>query len=232
MNNRCVLKDCQPILEENKRYFALSLLYKKNSLPKEALAIWRELICAKIIDIDFPGSLFVIDYLIKLNDAHLIWQHADHILRRDPNNGIKVFTDRNDNLFDFNQVLNYVSIFGTKTRKTYLEVYIEDKSKSNIVHMELSILYMEQIILLADKDILDETALTHSKSLEYFSFYQFLTLQKDPLSQARIMFFNFIVDKCEADMELLVNRLLEYLEYGNLYFEQLAIAIKVINYLT
>lgn len=224
--NSCNIQDCKLVLEENGRFFVLSLLYKRDKLSKEALEIWRRISCGEIIDKDFPGLGFVIDYLISLNDAQLVWKYADHIMRRDPINGMKIFTGRNDQLFDFQQTLAYISLFGTRSRKIFLETYKKEKEKIKSIHKELALIYFQDILEFYDKELLDHTRMLHVKSFDELTFHQFLVTQKDPFSIARLKFYDFVVDECAADMTQLVGSLKEHRELECLYFEQLALAIK------
>ncbi|KAK3103798.1 hypothetical protein FSP39_021971 [Pinctada imbricata] len=149
----CDLKDCVEWLEKFHRYHALALLYKYHSDHDKALHIWQRLVNKEIEDEVFPGLNFVIEYLSNLNDHELVWKYIDWVLTKDPENGVKIFTERPQNELPSERlrpetVIDYLHRF-PKAVISYLEYLVfQKKLEKEKYHTHLAVLYLDTVLKL------------------------------------------------------------------------------------
>lgn len=117
----CTLERCKPILLRHEKYYILSLLYRHHQKPEKALDIWTKIASGELVDVEFEGISVIVDYLQKLNDKELIARFGGWVLRNDPARGIQIFIHRQDNLFEFKEVLEIMSGVGDRAKREYLE---------------------------------------------------------------------------------------------------------------
>ncbi|KAJ3320254.1 transforming growth factor, beta receptor associated protein 1 [Boothiomyces sp. JEL0866] len=223
--NHCNTTEFESFLEKHKKFYALSLIYKKQNLSKNVLDLWIKITLGEYVDPDFKGISEIVDYLKVLDDKDVVLKYSNWVLRRDPSRGI--FTQRNDNLFGNEEVLDYLETFGSKARRKYLEHLILEKSVNDIsLNTKLATIYLEDVIRLSTPALVEETENLFLHSENYISFINFLERRRDPFCLAKLHFFHFTKNS-EVDhtaiLDLLKSQPLPY------YFEKLALIIKEKN---
>ncbi|XP_063956642.1 transforming growth factor-beta receptor-associated protein 1-like isoform X1 [Lytechinus pictus] len=90
-------EDSRDYLHRFGRHHALALLHKYQGDSEQAMVIWSRLVDGDIADETFPGLGYVIDFLSSLSDHELVWRYVDWVMRKEPENATKIFTDRPEN---------------------------------------------------------------------------------------------------------------------------------------
>lgn len=109
------------MLLEHKKYFVLSLLYKKIDDHIKMLDIWTQIASGEVYDPDFGGIDLIVDHLKSLSDKEIVFRYGSWVLSRDPTKGVQIFIDRCDDLFKYEQILTFLQSFGASARKEFLE---------------------------------------------------------------------------------------------------------------
>ncbi|KAI8897077.1 CNH domain-containing protein [Globomyces pollinis-pini] len=223
-SNNALLEECTTFLMDHSRYYALSLMHKSHNDSAETLDLWIKLASGDLTDPEFLGFSLIIDYLIELSDKELVLRYSNWVLRRDPTKGVKIFTDRKDNLFESEAVLVYLESFGSKPKQTYIEyLVLKQHNKDPQLHTQLAIVYLERIIRFTTEDILqelDQLFIEHGP--RKVSYVEFLNARGDPICIAKLQFYHFLYNskliKIEEIKKILDNE-------GDLYYlENLCLA--------
>ena len=125
------------LLQTSKLFHSEALIYILTKKTEEAFLIWKSLCEGSLEDKYFPGFLFVIEQLTKLNNYQLLWQNMDWIMNLDQVNGVKVFTGRaSDELTSERMrpdvIIDYLSNF-KEALTIYLEYLIYEKNIKVII---------------------------------------------------------------------------------------------------
>jgi hypothetical protein len=112
---------CESFLQDHGFLYALSLLLKQQDKPSRVLELWQRIASGEVFDTKFGGMPIIIEYLKKLKDKQLIKKQASWVLSRDAFRGIKIFIERDDDLFSPDEVLEFLEAFGVQCRIEYLE---------------------------------------------------------------------------------------------------------------
>ncbi|KAJ3259099.1 transforming growth factor, beta receptor associated protein 1 [Boothiomyces macroporosus] len=214
--NYCDTKEFESFLEKHKKFYALSLIYKKQNQSKNVLDLWIKITLGEYVDPDFKGISEIVDYLKELEDKEVVLKYSNWI-----------FTERKDDLFDKDEVLDYLDTFGSKARRKYLEYLILEKSIDDIqLNTKLAIIYLEEVFRLSTPTLTEETENLFLHSENYISYINFLDQRRDPFCLAKLHFFHFTKNSkvdSSAILELIQSQQVPF------HFEQLAIYIKEKN---
>ncbi|KAJ1559696.1 transforming growth factor, beta receptor associated protein 1, partial [Nowakowskiella sp. JEL0078] len=152
-DNSCNLNQCEAILLERKRYYALSLLYKRHGLSRKVLEIWVRILSNEFEDTDFGGLPELVNLLNQLTDKDLMLEYTNWVLKKDPLVGANIFTQKNSVSFDPDEVLNHLEPFGTATVGIYLEFLVKvKKTMDESKHTRLASVYIDNVLKVCDND--------------------------------------------------------------------------------
>nr|XP_054757088.1 transforming growth factor-beta receptor-associated protein 1-like [Lytechinus pictus] len=133
------------------RHHALALLHKYQGDSEQAMVIWSRLVDGDIADETFPGLGYVIDFLSSLSDHELVWRYVDWVMRKEPENATKIFTDRPENepvseRMRPDVIIDYLHAYPTAVIR-YLEhlVFVKKMEKEKY-HTHLAVLYLDQVL--------------------------------------------------------------------------------------
>jgi hypothetical protein len=212
------------ILENYHQYHTMALLLQKHQVHSRALSIWNRLAIGELADTAFPGLEIIVSYLRKLSEKELVLRYGGWLLRRDSSKGVQIFVNREDNVFETTEVLEYLESFGTKATTEYLEALIQKSKENPVLNTKLAILYLNDILHYASADNIAE--LDNLFRIDGQNTYvYFLKKRSDPFCKARLKFHDFITSTKKIDFENLDNFLNTH--GGLLTFEKASLAISV-----
>ncbi|KAJ3336453.1 transforming growth factor, beta receptor associated protein 1 [Gonapodya sp. JEL0774] len=204
------------ILRGRNRWYALARYYQRIQKPEEAFKLLQSLACDELKDPAFPGLRYVVDTLSVEPDDAPLWKHASWILKRNPDLGIEIFTadTQRNRLLDTEKVLTYLSSFGRKVRRAYLEWLVNDRGDTDAQHhTDLAALHLDDITstaLTAERlKELDEV-FTTSSLISRQSFTLFLSKREDLLSKARLAFITFLRSSQLYQPPILLAKMLQF----------------------
>ncbi|XP_022096424.1 transforming growth factor-beta receptor-associated protein 1-like [Acanthaster planci] len=149
--NTCSSKDALEVLQRYGRHHALALLHRYHLDNEKALNIWARLCDGEIKDESFPGLEFVVDFLSRLSDHELVWRYVDWALQKDPELGVKIFTDRSETeplteRMRPDTVIDYLHAY-PKAVTRYLEHLVFTKRlEKEKYHTHLAVLYLDDVL--------------------------------------------------------------------------------------
>ncbi|RUP14376.1 hypothetical protein BC936DRAFT_139679 [Jimgerdemannia flammicorona] len=149
--NDCIVEECAGLLEDHKRYYALSLLYKSKKLYRKVLEIWTKIFTSELPDPDFTSGLSQIAELLVLpdmDDANLVAEYAWWTAEKDPQLGTRVFVASPLSAqFEPRDVLSRLEKFGPDAVRVYLEYVVQERgSELEEHHTRLALLYVEDVV--------------------------------------------------------------------------------------
>ncbi|ODV90836.1 hypothetical protein CANCADRAFT_2559 [Tortispora caseinolytica NRRL Y-17796] len=110
------------MLEEAKRYYALSILLKRKGKYRQVCATWVKLLEGEWYDPDFVnGEQQMADFLESCDDHACIWEYGIWLVKRNPALGLNVFLNNPIANADTSLVLKKVRDIGGNTLKIFLE---------------------------------------------------------------------------------------------------------------
>ncbi|KAJ3214047.1 hypothetical protein HK099_007059 [Clydaea vesicula] len=193
------IEACELYLMKQKRYYALSLLYKSQNLTEKLLELWKRMATEELIDPDFSGLLEIVEFLKKLDDFNLVCKFSKFIINLDPILGSKIFTERTQE-FDINEVLKFFESINEDSLIPFLEYIIEVKGiMDEEKHTQLAILYLKELMSVAKRKDFINMALVYKKESKNFTFLKFL--------KTRLKNFSILTDETEKSHQILVRRL-------------------------
>ncbi|TPX33574.1 hypothetical protein SmJEL517_g03540 [Synchytrium microbalum] len=197
-DNHCRLKDGEVILTEKKRFYALSLLFKKHGLIQEALDIWIKIASKEYDDPDFGGMGQIVDFLHTVEDSEIIWKYAEFVLKMDSAQGIRIFTEETtaESRFKPDDVIEYLLQHHRPSLSTYYEYLIHQRGiQDETKHTSLAMIYVEHVLDLASEEKLiaqEQAFKTKPIRCSYQAFLASLSDQGDELAGARTRLIRFL----------------------------------------
>lgn len=133
--NDCTIQNCIDLLIANQKNYVLSILYMQRSMHAETLEAWIRVVsgeaidqdfdeviaCHKLSDPNFTGIDLIINYLKSLSDKAIVLRFGAWVLRNDTERGVKIFINRDDSLFNTDEVLTFLESFGDHPKKRFIE---------------------------------------------------------------------------------------------------------------
>lgn len=163
------LTECAEWLERCKHYHALALFYDHNGDQEKALGVWIKLLEGKYTDATFSGLPFVVEYLANLKDYTLLWRYATCVLEKDPEVGVKIFTERpfkeEEQVSSVrpDAVVEYLQVFPQALLK-YLEYLVFDREeRKEKFHTHLAVLYFDHVLRLYKEKTPDDPQLATAR---------------------------------------------------------------------
>eukprot|EP01080_Neovahlkampfia_damariscottae_P001204 gene1204-11294_t len=161
MPNRCNLEYSEDLLIKNKKYTELVIFYQQKELHEKALNLLKKISIEKEEgNEELFGIKPTIEYLKKLKDKNLIFEHSKWIIFQNPKEGLNIFIrEENDVDFEFSEILNFIeeitkdsnNIFESiKLKISFLEKVVKHSNNSD-VHNNL-ILFYSQFLKIESKD--------------------------------------------------------------------------------
>ncbi|KAJ3085395.1 transforming growth factor, beta receptor associated protein 1, partial [Quaeritorhiza haematococci] len=212
----CLLEECEPFLVEKKRYYALSLLYKRNNLTRKVLETWIRIASHEFEDPDFEGLPLIVSFLSNVEDKELVWRYAEWVLKQDPVIGSQIFTThvRKSTLFTPDDVLDYLKPYGMQATRLYLEYLVNEPThQEEKWHTALALMYVDKVLDVGNESTLQATENDFSNLPTRQSFRSFVASRSDALSRARARLITFLEQSDLFQIPLVLNKIQAHRRY-------------------
>ena len=197
----CNLNELQNYLKGKNYHYSLSLVLKKLGRPNEVLDIWHRIFAGHIYDSNVPEIEVIIEYLQEISEKKVILRHMNWLLTLSPIRGIKVFTERQDEIFTYQNILEFLDCFSPVCRISYLEdLVLKQKYTDVYLNTQLATSYLMQIS--KDLTIVSQNNQFYVKYAVRLNFVEYLAKSSSSLSSLRLRFYNFMV-KAKTELDVL-----------------------------
>ncbi|CAG8574593.1 9361_t:CDS:10 [Ambispora gerdemannii] len=172
--NECSLEDCEHILSNYGKYYALSLLYQSKKQYAKTLKIWQQMMNNEKPDPDFKDGLKqMADLLTQTDDSDLVWEYASWIISKDQILGAQICIRpnlRKPLIVEPNKVIEALGSVGYEGLTMYLEhLVLQRKSEEESHHTKLLLLYIGEILRELEKDEDKSKLIKLTKEFQYIS---------------------------------------------------------------
>ncbi|KAK9464696.1 hypothetical protein V1512DRAFT_88549 [Lipomyces arxii] len=207
------------LLEENKKYFALSRLYQSRKLVAEVCSTWRKMIDGEWEDPEFTGGEHkMMEYLIRCKDEKTVWEYGLWLLRRNPTYGVRVFTEaKARSHIDPSKAKDEIRKVGGEAWRLYLENVVFKQEQYEFAN-ELVLLYTNDVI-----EVVESNETARQEIIKSYEEYRALTAPKmaytlflethKPLSAnqhavtMRLKFLNVLQSDVKYDVQEVLRRI-------------------------
>ena len=196
----CNLNELQNYLKGKNYHYSLSLVLKKLGRPHEVLDIWHRIVTGHVYDSKVPEIEVIIKYLQEISEKKVILRHMNWLLTLSPIRGIKVFTERQDEIFADQNILEFLDCFSPVCRISYLEdMVLKQKYTDVYLNTQLANSYLTQIS--KDLPTVSQINQLYVKYAVQLNFVEYLEKSSSRLSNLRLKFYNFMIKaKTELDV--------------------------------
>ncbi|XP_033638658.1 transforming growth factor-beta receptor-associated protein 1-like [Asterias rubens] len=219
--NTCSLHDAAEILQKHGRHHALGLLYRYHIDNEKALLVWARICDGELKDDTFPGLDFVVEFLSRCSDHELVWRYVDWALQKNPELGVKIFTDRSESeplteRMRPDTVIDYLHAF-PKAVMRYLEhLVFTKKLEKEKYHTHLAVLYLDDVLKKNPETSKPELDLSRSKlrhMLQESSLYRVQLIlgkvrETDMFAETAILYGK--LEEHDKALRILVHKLQDY----------------------
>ncbi|KAK7206249.1 hypothetical protein BZA70DRAFT_266570 [Myxozyma melibiosi] len=135
------------LLQDHKKYFALSRLYQSRKHVAEVCETWRKMISGEWEDNEFTdGEHKMTEYLLRCKDENIVWEYGLWLMRRNAELGIQVFTDpRRKAKINATRLKDEIRKIGGEAWRIYLEDVVFAQQHFELAN-ELVLLYTSDVI--------------------------------------------------------------------------------------
>ncbi|CAG8490970.1 5112_t:CDS:10 [Ambispora leptoticha] len=220
--NECTLEDCEFVLKNHGKYYALSLLYKNKKQYAKTLKIWQQMIEDGKPDPDFENGLKqMTELLTQIDDSDLVWEYASWVISKDQVLGAQIFirpNSRKPHIVEPKKVIEALGSVGYEGLTNYLEYLIlRRKSEEESHHTKLLLLYIEAILRELEKEedkaklvklTKEFQSINKNFSITYISFLSNRP-PDDRISHARLKAIMFMQQSTRYEDKVVLEKLLE-----------------------
>ncbi|KXJ14514.1 Transforming growth factor-beta receptor-associated protein 1-like, partial [Exaiptasia diaphana] len=135
------------------RYHARALFHLYQKEPQKALDFWKRLCNGELTDSVFPGLEFVVQFVNRLDDYDLLWNHVPWMLDINQKAAVKVFMSRpseepsKESMLP-TRIVEYLQRY-PEAQVIYLEYLVFTmKIQKEKFHTHLAVLYLERVFSL------------------------------------------------------------------------------------
>ncbi|KAK9458355.1 hypothetical protein V1511DRAFT_454897, partial [Dipodascopsis uninucleata] len=207
------------LLENARKYFALSRLYQTRKMVAEVCATWKKMISGEWEDPEFSdGEHKLMEYLIRCKDESVVWEYGLWLARQNPINGIRVFIDEHRRThIDPRNLKDEIRKIGGEAWRLYLE---------NLVFVQKHFEYANELVLLYTNDVIEVVESNEGarqEIIESYELYRMLAPPKIPYTRflegrasesrykeavtMRLKFLNILQSDVEYDVQEVLRRI-------------------------
>lgn len=150
--NACSLQDCEQFLREQKQFANLAILYESRLRRSSALDLLRRLGQGELVDPSgCVGLQETVALLQRTDEIEPILEYSSWVLAKDPELGMKVFTQRERPLPQHTDILDKLASLGNPSLSaTYLEYLVTGLDvKDERYHTDLVLYHLDNALAVA-----------------------------------------------------------------------------------
>ncbi|KAK9480132.1 hypothetical protein V1514DRAFT_208553 [Lipomyces japonicus] len=136
------------LLEDHKKYFALSRLYQSRKQVPEVCETWKRILSGEWQDDEFAdGERKMMEYLLRCKEEKVVLKYGLWLMKHNALYGVQVFTDEKRKVkIGPNDLMDEVRKIGGEAWRLFLE---------NVVFMQQHFEYSNELVLLYTNDVID-----------------------------------------------------------------------------